>query len=397
MALPMAVAVEGVDIDAAFTGGTVPVKVAEALRKTNITVGKVLHVTPDLHPDINSLHRNWIITDGSRRWLVQHQTQQFILFIFGVGNVQVRDVAGAVASMNNGTRNAELEGRLSQGLPIHGAPQIEAIPAPSGIVQAWVARYTRAIAIKIMRGSPMGTVELFRLNGRQIKVYELNGKTIQIIAQAFTSGATSTINANVATLLALPAHEIYTQTWSPIQNWWELSIKTWALVGNMLEGLHVSGLTHQNSSIREHLESSPENRNPAAYEKLSTEKTVFPWALPFDLWLEEMRAFLEALGIPRASLIDLARPQSRFSEEAAALELLGVSKSEADLITSATTSTTPWTYWGLAEKKQYGERSHRRFRMEGELARGARALIDTAATVRVELPQISRPPADQFC
>ena len=349
VALPMAVAVEGVDIDAAFTGGTVPVKVAEALRKTNITVGKVLHVTPDLRPGINSLHRNWIITDGSRRWLVQHQTQQFILFIFGVGNVQVRDVAGAVASMNNGTLNAELEGRLSQGMPIHGAPQIEEIPTPSGIVQAWVARYTRAIAIKITSGSPMGTVELFRLNGRQIKVYELNGKTIQIIAQAFTSGATSTINANVATLLALPAHEIYTQTWNPAQNWWELSIKNWALVGNMLEGLHVSGLTHQNSSIREHLESSPENRNPAAYEKLSTEKTVFPWALPFDLWLEETRAFLEALGIPRAHLIDLARPQSRLSEEAAALELLGLSKSEADLITSATTSTIPWTYWGLEQ------------------------------------------------
>jgi len=350
VALPMAVAIEGVDIDAAFTAGTVPVKVAEALRKTNITVGKVLHVTPDLRPGINSLHRSWIIADGSRRWLVQHQTQQFILFIIGVGNVQVRDVAGAVASMNNGTLNAELEGRLSQGLPIHGAPQIEAIPAPSGIVQAWVARYTRAIAIKITRGSPMGTVELFRLNGRQIKVYELNGKTIQFIAQAFTSGATSTINANVATLLALPAHEVYTQTWIPTQNWWELSIKNWALVGNMLEGLHVSGLTHQNSSIREHLESSQENRNPAAYEKLSTEKTVFPWALPFDLWLEETRAFLEALGIPRAHLIDLARPQSRLSEEAVALELLGVSKSEADLITSATTSTTPWTYWGLAEK-----------------------------------------------
>ena len=349
VALPMAVAVEGVDIDAAFTGGTVPVKVAEALRKTNITVGKVLHVTPDLRPGINSLHRNWIITDGSRRWLVQHQTQQFILFIIGIGNVQVRDVAGAVASMNNGTLNAELEGRLSQGLPIHGAPQIEEIPTPSGIVQAWVARYTRAIAIKITRGSPMGTVELFRLNGRQIKVYELSGKTIQIIAQAFTSGATSTINANVATLLALPADEIYTQTWSPTQNWWELSIKNWALVGNLLEGLHVSGLTHQNSSIREHLESSPENRNPAAYEKLSTEKTVFPWALPFDLWLEETRVFLEALGIPRAHLIDLARPQSRLSEEAATLELLGVSKSEADLITSAATSTTPWTYWGLEQ------------------------------------------------
>lgn len=68
------------------------------------------------------------------------------------------------------------------------------------------------------------------------------------------------------------------------------------------------------------------------------------------MWLEETRAFLDALGVPRAQLIDIAQPQTRLSGEAGALELLGLSKSEAELITSATASTKPWMQWGLAEK-----------------------------------------------
>src|SRR5205807_5490976 len=49
VALPMALVVEGIDIDAEFAGGKVPEKVAKALHKTDIAVGKILHVTPDLH------------------------------------------------------------------------------------------------------------------------------------------------------------------------------------------------------------------------------------------------------------------------------------------------------------------------------------------------------------
>ena len=120
----------------------------------------------------------------------------------------------------------------------------------------------------------------------------------------------------------------------------------WRTLGELL----VSGLTYQNSSVREDLTSTPENRNPAAYNKLATTNTVFPWALPFDLWLEETRAFLDAVGVSRSDLIDMARPQSRLLEEASALELLGLSKSEAELIPSVSASTEPWIYWGLAEE-----------------------------------------------
>ena len=261
------------------------------------------------------------------------------------------DVAGAVDSLKNGKLNAELEDRLSQGLPLDGALQIQKVPTPNSIIQGWIATYTRAIAIKITMGKTIGTVEWLKLDGTQFKPpRQWRSGTVQVIAHAFTSGATTKITPNVAELLGLPANETYLQTWNPTRNWWELRVENTALFVHLLEGLNVSGLTHQNSSIREDLTSSPENRNPAAYDILSKNNTVYPWSLPFDLWLEETRAFLEALGISRAHLIDMGRPQARLSEEAAVLELFGLSKSEADLITSATASNEPWTYWGLAEE-----------------------------------------------
>jgi hypothetical protein len=347
VALPMALVVEG-DIAAEFAAGTVPDTVAAALHKTDLAVGKVLHVTPDDHLGANSPLRNWIITDGSRRWLVQHRKEQFILFVSGAGNFQVLDVADAVSSLKLGKFNTELEDKLSQGLSVDGRQEIQRVPT-SSTVQAWTANYTRALAIKITKGVHKGAVELLKLDGTQFTPpRRLKSRTPELITDSFTSDTTSRIDPNVATLLGLPANESYSQTWNPTKNWWELSIKNTALLVHVLEGLNVSGLTYQNSSIREHLEASPENRNPEAYEKLS-KNAVYPWALPFDLSLEETRAFLDAVGVPRADLIDLVRPQSRLSEEGAALELLGLSKSEADLITSATAPTKPWTYWGLEQ------------------------------------------------
>ena len=357
VALPLAVLVDGIDIDAEFTGGNVPVAVANALHKTDIKVGTALHVTPDDRLGANSPFRYWIITDGSRRWLVLHLKPQFAVQS-NAGNFQVPDVAGAVRSLELGTFNTELEDKLSNGLSIDGAPQIQEISRGeiqsntffSTLVRAWTASYTRTIAIKITMGLPMGAVELLKLDGTQFNPpRELPTAILQYIGGSFTSGATSKIDPKVAAWLDLPANEIYSQVKNPTKNWWELSVTNSALFGQLLEGLNVTGLTYQNSSIREDLKSSPENRNPAAYDILSSKSAVFPWALPFDLWLEETRAFLDALGVSRADLVDLARPQSRLSDEAVALELLGLSKSEADVITSAKASTEPWIFWGLAE------------------------------------------------
>ena len=359
VALPLVVApseYKGVNIKAEFAGGTIPEAVVDALHKTSINVGKTITVTPDDHLGSNSPVLIWIITDGSRRWLIQYRKLQLVMA--GPGDYQISDVAGAVNSLRHGTLNAELKDRLSQGLPLHGAPQIQEVPTGT-TARRWTVSYTRAFAIKItiltkisLGQRPLGAFELLSLDETPFnppRTGQLSGGTIQHIKDdAFISGDTSKIDANVAVLLGLPAGETYLQTWNLDKEWWELSITSTATLTHLLEQLSVAGLTYQNSAIRDHLESSPENRNPLAYDILSR-NAEFPWALPFDLCLEEMRAFLDALGVRRVDLIDLARPQSRFSEEAATLELLGLSKSEADLIAPATASTKPWTYWGLAQ------------------------------------------------
>ena len=363
VALPLLVdpsAYAGKDIKAEFTGGTIPEAVVKALHKTSINVGKTLTATPDNHLGSSSPVLIWIITDGSRRWLVQYRKLQLV--ILSPENYQVSDVAGGVDSLEHGMLNAEIKDRLSQApLPLYGAPQIQEVPTGTAD-RAWTVSYTRAVAIRTailsatIPGIPssfsLGTFELLRLDGTSFdppNTEQLSAITIQYINDAFTSGATTKINAYVAVLLKLPVNETYLQTYNDDKKWWELSITSTATLTHLLEQLSVAGLTYQNSSIHEHLESAPENRNPAAYEMLSKD-AVFPWALPFDLWLEETRAFLDALGVPRADLIELARPpQARLSDEAGALELLGLSKSEADLIAPATASTEPWIYWGLAQ------------------------------------------------
>ena len=242
VALPIDIVLDGVegrDINAEFAAGKVPAKVAEALRKTAIEVGKELQVTPNLYLGSNSPGRNWIITDGSRRWLVSHRQQQFALFISDRGVLPVLDAADAARSLKLGKLNAELEDKLTQGLPINGAPVIqEIIPMPSPRIRGWTASYTRAVAIKITMASPMGAVALLKLDGTPLKTYQFSTGIIQVIAHAFTSGATSKINANVATLLALPANGAYLQTWNPTQNWWELSIENTALLVHVLESFN---------------------------------------------------------------------------------------------------------------------------------------------------------------
>ncbi|MEI6268261.1 MAG: neuraminidase-like domain-containing protein [Methylococcaceae bacterium] len=358
VALPMKLVVKGIDtndINAKFAAGAVPAKIADALRETNIKVGNTLTVTAaDLPSGSISYFLSWIITDGSRRWLVKCW-KQLLISSTDAGVIQVLDMAGAADALENGKLNAELEDKLAQGLPIHGTPLTKEVttnefPRPGSAAGFWTARYTRAIAIKITMDNRIGAVESLTLDGAQLKYQQLTLRTMQIIANAFTSGANSKINPNVAELLGLPANETYLQTWNPTQNWWELSVAKTAGFVLVSARLNVTALTHQNSSIREHLESSPENRNPLAYDILASKSAVYPWALPFDLWFEETRAFLDALGIPRAQLIDLARPQLRLSEEAATLELLDLSKFEGDLLASACSSSVPWIYWGLAQK-----------------------------------------------
>lgn len=109
----------------------------------------------------------------------------------------------------------------------------------------------------------------------------------------------------------------------------------------------VGAPTPQTTWAERELGAGPEHLHGPAYDVLRTAR--HPWGLPFDLWLELSRATLGLLGLRREELMVAMRPDVRLTDHAAGLEGLGLSKSQADLLT-ADAAADPWTSWGLDEQ-----------------------------------------------
>lgn len=119
----------------------------------------------------------------------------------------------------------------------------------------------------------------------------------------------------------------------------------------------------QTAGTKQELAANPQYLNPAAYEKLGGR--VFPLTLPFDLYEEEARTYLCHLGVKRYRLMEAFLPgtrQKRLDNAAIALAHLGITTTEAKLITgdikSQTGPGTPlgwdpgvWNLWGFAKAK----------------------------------------------
>ncbi len=336
----------GIDIDAAFRAGYVTADVVEVLKLTDIEVGPKLTVTAVPRTRFSPLFiDDWIIKDGSRRWWIRHQQRRLILSVNGPA-IAIANLQAAVDALSNGNLSDEIVTNLEQGLSLNGAPDILEKP-PLAIARIWTITYTRGVAIKIPTGNRIAAIEWYTLGGEQLRSQRVSSRVANQIAQAFQTDVTAPLDAKVAKVLDLPANESYAQTWNEAEQWWELRVTSSATAVLPFARLIVAGLSYQNSALPERLTGTPENRNPAAYKILAGAAAVFPWALPFDLPLQELRAFLDALGTSRSFLIDIARPQVRLIEPAAVHELLGLSKTEADLIVDAQASVEPWKFWGL--------------------------------------------------
>ncbi len=124
----------------------------------------------------------------------------------------------------------------------------------------------------------------------------------------------------------------------------------------------VGAPTPQTTWAERELGAGPENLHGPAYDVLRTAR--HPWGLPFDLWLELSRAALELLGLRREELMVAMRPGARLTDHAAGHERLGLSPSQAELLTAGA-AADPWASWGLDEQV-VGLRDHR----DGDLLSG---------------------------
>jgi receptor-binding and translocation channel-forming TcA subunit of Tc toxin/ABC toxin-like protein/neuraminidase-like protein/putative peptidoglycan binding protein/virulence plasmid A protein len=119
--------------------------------------------------------------------------------------------------------------------------------------------------------------------------------------------------------------------------------------------LRVTARSRQTGGTAQERAANPQYINEDAYDKLKAQ--VFPWQLPFDLWLEQARIYLAHLGVQRYQLMEAFLPGDRRArlngDSTLASEYLGLSFAEARIINGSTRSqpeaVSPgfWNLWGF--------------------------------------------------
>ncbi|MFQ5692931.1 MAG: hypothetical protein ACE5IM_07815, partial [Nitrospinota bacterium] len=107
----------------------------------------------------------------------------------------------------------------------------------------------------------------------------------------------------------------------------------------------------QTRATEAELAANPEHTKPGAYDPLR--EAVFPGRLPFDLWTEEARIYLDHLGVSRADLMKtFQKPGPAPSDAAIAAERLGLTLAERLIVTAQYAALEPgsppekWEFWG---------------------------------------------------
>jgi peptidoglycan hydrolase-like protein with peptidoglycan-binding domain len=144
------------------------------------------------------------------------------------------------------------------------------------------------------------------------------------------------------------------------------------------------------------LNANPEYVNGDAYQKLAS--AVFPWTLPFDLPLAEARTYLGQLGLDRADLIrgfqkPDGHPQTSPQADAIAVETLGMTAVEADIITAGALAAgrQPWDWWGLSQSGSIVDPSDPTKTLTGswtDLLAQVRVLLNRAGLTYQELARL---------
>jgi len=119
--------------------------------------------------------------------------------------------------------------------------------------------------------------------------------------------------------------------------------------------VEVETRSRQTSGTPKERAANPQYVNRKAYEDLK--KAVFPWTLPFDQPLEETRAYLAHLGVPRHQIVEAFVSGDRktvLGNRDLAAEYLGLSNHEVELVTGPD-PTEPWLQWGFEVEGQWLE------------------------------------------
>lgn len=331
-----------------------PEQVQEALRRTAITLGDTFNVERTAH-DTRSHESIWAVSDGSRRWEIQHRVEHLRVWDDLPGGAQTRDLpdlGAAFAKIKAQFQNGHLSQSLIEALtpedrfPVKTVSNIVPALLPT---LAWGGKATiiREIALELFPGHPYGGIKFFDYSGVLIAESPLDSNLFPDLVAWLrgNSDVSAKRTRSVIGNIGLPVDLMGRASVRSIGGRYVISLSQAFLFDLVGEQLSVIALAYQDSSILTNLAALPENRNPRAYAILRD--TEFPWTLPFDLPLEEARAYLAELGIARRALIEMMTLPAE-ENDALAAEILGLSEREWNLI-APPGGTTPSlaAQWGV--------------------------------------------------
>ncbi|GIJ55002.1 hypothetical protein Vau01_025180 [Virgisporangium aurantiacum] len=336
----------GSDVTAALAGGPLPAAVLAVLRRTAVDVATDLRAATEPVQLQQEGFTAWTVTDRWRRWTLRQSDEN--LYVTAPGHPhRLRDVpragldlAATVAGLDGGILTGELDSRLRPLLV--NDPLTRAAMEPLTVVPLTDGRRWR-VAYRVrftVAGTGDGQLTISASSGAVLvdRVYSAQGVTAT--KEALVGG---TAGGLLATLVQ--AAPLYLVEAGPDAQTWQLSRRTIETEVRFTPAtLTVAALTCQSSRTDPDPLAVPQNRNPAAYERLRAGE--FPWALPFDLPLAETRAFLDRAGLTRLELMQLWQSSTAQADYQVAMEHLGLSGRDPDLITTPLAEPVLWRQWG---------------------------------------------------
>lgn len=377
VALPLTLLFEpGTDVVSMLTTPGLETSIREIIQST--TVLPLSETMTAVRIDSGDWGANWSLTDKDRRWTLRQQEEGFTFGRFTMNN--------AIEEIRLATNPAEHAQMLDALSRLNFPNQIEAaIASHPDIIEnevgsyipdittyrvdvnqdarLWLITQVRAIRVTILwRRADGGRIAIESLSGQMLDdasyydsqpysvAYRLDivaqgGVPIGAFAQSLDSyfGKISNGMSDLHVTIETPADGDLLGVWR-IEGEGLFQLKFY------IDQLAITALTYQSSHAESEPVNEPEYRNPVAYTALA--QATFPWTLPLHLPLEETRRFLERAGVTRQRLMELMTAADPWSERrlnsgAVAHEVLGITSSEAALLTTPVSAPEIWKHWGF--------------------------------------------------
>jgi Tc toxin complex TcA C-terminal TcB-binding domain/Neuraminidase-like domain len=352
VALPLPVSVPKGQTAAAVLGATpLDDSIYQVLKTTCLSIAdrSALKAVKETIPLLPAEATAWIVRDGGKRWTLHQVTESLTLTKPGAPPT-VLALTGArpsaiAAELDSGQISAELKSGFAEALVTDRlslfAPSVVTVEA--GL--RWRLDYRVGVRIEI---DIIGANGMLRIEAEDGTVIAAGLRPSNLLVDMADRLDRNAVDGPIVPIIG-PLLPVTVTVEAQGHRWTVTSGPRSADLVFRPEALTLVSLCYQSSaSTSADVIALPEYRNPVAYDNAHVGGARFPWTLPFDLPVTEVRAYLDRARTSRLELMETVDPEGRLTSEPVARELIGLSSSEADLIRANPGSAAErWQQWGL--------------------------------------------------